>query len=88
MNFLAPERLELSRGETQEFVFGTRSVTLCNTHAHIVRALRVTTLGALRDLFRENAGQRSLLPRRQSTELASSDERRRWGRRASDRPSA
>jgi hypothetical protein len=84
-NFLPEDRLEATDCRVEEHVFGGRLVALCGTHSHLVRHLRVTTLGGLRYLFRENQGRRSLIPRRSPALNEVTSERRIAGRRARDR---
>ncbi|HET9957263.1 MAG TPA: hypothetical protein VFQ61_22350 [Polyangiaceae bacterium] len=56
-----------------------RTVALCRTHLHLVWAAGAKTWSELVELFRENEGRRSWLPRRQVTRTAHP------GRRATDR---
>jgi hypothetical protein len=68
---------------------GTRLVTLCAQHARQAEQAKVTTLEALRALFVEAGGQRSLLARRAASERRlfppRPEGRRQWrGRRQSD----
>ena len=55
--------LENARGVAY-VAFGKRTVGLCRVHAFIAAQHKVTTLGGLQHLFRENRGRRSFLPRR------------------------
>ena len=72
---------------------GTRLVALCGKHARHAEQAGVTTLDALRALFVEAEGQRSLLARRAESERRlfppRPEGRRQWrGRRESDTASA
>jgi hypothetical protein len=85
-HFLTPAKLlENARGLV-EVGFGKRTVRLCRVHAFIAAQHKVTTLGGLSHLFRENRGRRSFLPRRAlGTEpSANAGPRASAGRRASD----
>ena len=84
-NFLSEARLAASETRVEEHVFGGLRIALCATHSHFVRKLRVSTLGGLRYLFQESNGRRSLVARRRSEANEIGNERRRGGRRASDR---
>jgi hypothetical protein len=85
-HFLTPQKLlENARG-VLEVGFGKRSVRLCRVHAFIAAQHKVTTLGGLQHLFRENRGRRSFLSRRTpGTEHGPrAEQRASAGRRASD----
>jgi hypothetical protein len=84
-NFLSASRCEALRAEARDVTFGSRTVALCATHAHLVRAFRVSTLGGLRYLFQESGGRRSFVSRRDELGPAWATERRtQRGRRAND----
>ena len=83
---MTPQKLlENARGVV-EVAFGKRTVQLCRVHAFIAAQHKVTTLGGLQHLFRENRGRRSFLPRRTpgTERSAHAEQRASRGRRASD----
>jgi len=73
---LQPER------ELTSLAFGSRSVLLCRAHAGIAKNSGVATLDELRELYGENAGQRSFISRRGSA--SGGAKARAPGRRATD----
>lgn len=85
-HFLDPAQQERSPQAATEVTFGRRRVQLCRVHAFIAAQSKVTTLGGLRHLFRENGGRRSYLPRRAVADDGTAREQRTTpGRRTSDR---
>jgi hypothetical protein len=69
----------------EEVAFGERRVLLCRAHAGIAENSGVTSLEELRELYTEQRGQRSYVPRRQHAALAPSPTAQRSaGRRAAD----
>lgn len=73
--------------------FGTRIVVLCAAHARHAQAAGAGTPEALRELFVEEGGRRTLLPRRGLAErrlfpARPEGRRQRRGRRQSDGASA
>jgi hypothetical protein len=84
--FLTRARLAGSRGQVTEVVFEEQTLLLCATHAYIAAELGVTSVTALRHLFRESSGRRSFLPRRKPRVSAAveKEERSGRGRRAED----
>lgn len=75
---LAPQR------KLVEVPFDGRSVVLCAGHAQIAKNSGITSLQALRELYRESEGSRSYVPRRARVALPLGGERRNPGRRVSD----
>jgi hypothetical protein len=51
----------------EEVMYGTRRVLLCRAHAGIAQNSGVTTFQELRELYREQHGARSYVPRRART---------------------
>ncbi len=83
--FLSRARLERSTIRVVAVPFEERTLLLCTTHAYIAAEFGVSTVSALRHLFRESAGRRSFVPRRKPQERrGESDQRSSRGRRASD----
>ena len=70
----------------EEVRFGTRKVLLCRGHAGIAQNSGVTTFEELRELYTEQHGVRSYVPRRARALPAPTKKRpaRSPGRRASD----
>jgi hypothetical protein len=64
----------------EEVTFGSRKVLMCRAHAGIAENSEVTTFEQLRELYTEQHGARSYVPRR-ARSLA-----RTPGRRSSDAP--
>jgi len=84
---LSPEAPPVRR--LQRFLVEGRIVALCAEHAHAFREERPETLEAVSQLFREEAGQRSLVSRRAPLDrrqfpMRPEGRRRSGGRRASD----
>lgn len=84
---LSPEAPPVRR--LQRFLVEARVVTLCAEHAHAFREQSPDTLEAVTQLFREDAGQRSLISRRAPLDrrqfpMRPEGRRRSGGRRASD----
>jgi hypothetical protein len=67
----------------EEVTFGARRVLLCRAHAGIAHNSGVTTFEELRELYTEQRGARSYVPRRARTSPAQATPRSA-GRRASD----
>lgn len=64
---------------------GSRRVLLCRAHAGIAQNSGVTTLEELRELYTEQKGKRSYVPRRaRSSAVAKNPPARGAGRRAGD----
>jgi hypothetical protein len=70
----------------EEVTFGTRQVLLCRAHAGIAQNSGVTTFAELRELYTEQHGARSYVPRRARTASAPPKKKaaRSPGRRISD----
>lgn len=69
----------------EEVTFGTRRVLLCRAHAGIAQNSGVTTFEELRELYTEQHGGRSYVPRRARTvKLSTSQSPRSPGRRIAD----
>lgn len=69
----------------EEVTYGTRRVLLCRAHAGIAQNSGVTTFEELRELYTEQHGGRSYVPRRARTvKLANSQSPRSPGRRIAD----
>jgi len=70
----------------EEVTYGTRKVLLCRAHAGIAQNSGVTTFAELRELYREQRGSRSYVPRRARSGTASRSKKapRSAGRRAGD----
>jgi hypothetical protein len=85
-SFLTPAKLLENARDVTSVVFGQRTVRLCRVHAFIAAQHRVTTVGGLSLLFRENRGRRSFLPRRAAAadDQLRDEQRAIHGRRASD----
>lgn len=84
---LSPEAPPARR--LQRFLIEGRVVALCAEHAHAYRETRPETLAAVAELFREETGKRSLLPRRAPLDrrqfpMRPEGRRRSAGRRATD----
>lgn len=81
---------EAARGRIRRLLVGTRIVTLCASHAEHVERGAVTDFEALRALFPEAEGRRSLLERRAPLDRRvfppRPEGRRRGGGRRSDDP--
>jgi hypothetical protein len=78
-----------SEGRLQRFLVESRVISLCATHAEAFREQRPETLAAVAKVFREHAGQRSLVSRRAPLDrrqfpMRPEGRRRSAGRRASD----
>jgi hypothetical protein len=79
-----------ARMKLRRLLIEDRVVALCDTHANAAIETGVTTLAALRRLFPEGSGLRSLVPRRSPLDrrvfpARPEGRRRSLGRRASDR---
>lgn len=73
----------------EEVTYGKRRVLLCRAHAGIARNSGVTTFEGLRELYTEQHGARSYVPRRARTATAKASSKKKGmprspGRRASD----
>jgi hypothetical protein len=68
--------------ELASVAFAERSVLLCKAHAGIAKNSGVTSLGELRSLFAESAGNRSFVGRRGAASAGA--KARSPGRRATD----
>lgn len=70
----------------EEVSFGTRKVLLCRAHAGIAQNSGVTTLEGLRELYTEQHGNRSYVPRRARSAAAPAKKKasRSPGRRIGD----
>jgi hypothetical protein len=69
----------------EEVTFGARRVLLCRAHAGIAHNSGVTTFEELRELYTEQHGGRSYVPRRaRAVKLATSLSPRSPGRRIAD----
>jgi hypothetical protein len=70
----------------EEVTFGTRKVLLCRAHAGIAQNSGVATFEELRELYTEQNGVRSYVPRRARTAPVPAKKKaaRSPGRRASD----
>jgi hypothetical protein len=70
----------------EEVTYGTRRVLLCRAHAGIAQNSGVTTFEELRELYTEQHGARSYVPRRALTALAPATKKsaRSPGRRIAD----
>lgn len=68
----------------EEVSFGARTVLLCRAHAGIALNSGVTTLDELRELYTEQHGSRSYVPRRARSVMIS--KLRNPGRRLRDNP--
>jgi hypothetical protein len=84
---LSPEAPPARR--LHRFLIEGRVVSLCAEHAHTYRETRPETLAAVVELFREEGGRRSLLPRRAPLDrrqfpMRPEGRRRSAGRRATD----
>jgi len=84
---LAPETAPTRR--LQRFLVEGRVLTLCAEHADAFRGQRPETLAGVSRLFREDAGQRSLVSRRAPLDrrqfpMRPEGRRRSTGRRATD----
>jgi len=76
---------DLKPGRKLEAVtFGARSVLLCRAHAGIAQNSGVTSFEELRELYTEQHGGRSYVPRRERTTLAPAKSGRSPGRRIAD----
>jgi hypothetical protein len=78
-------------GRCHRIVIDQRLLTLCATHARVVKTSGASTMDAVRALFREGSGRRSTLPRRADLDRRAFPPRpegRRLtaGRRATDVP--
>jgi hypothetical protein len=78
-----------SGGRLQRFLLEARVIALCTEHARAFREERPETLEAAARLFREQAGQRSLVSRRAPLDrrqfpMRPEGRRRTSGRRAGD----
>jgi hypothetical protein len=65
--------------------FEQRTVLLCRGHAAIAKNSQVASLGELRALYAESAGQRSYIARRAHFAKSTGSAPRNAGRRANDR---
>jgi hypothetical protein len=79
-----------ARPKLRRILIEDRVVALCDPHANAAIESGVTTLSALRRLFPEGGGQRSLVPRRSPLDrrvfpARPEGRRRSLGRRTSDR---
>jgi hypothetical protein len=84
---LSPEAPPARR--LQRFLIEGRVLALCAEHAHTYRESRPETLTGVADLFREEAGNRSLVARRAPLDrrqfpMRPEGRRRSGGRRATD----
>jgi hypothetical protein len=73
----------------EEVMFGKRRVLLCRAHAGIAANSGVTTFAELRELYTEQHGSRSYVPRRASGVLSPTKAKvatRSAGRRIGDSP--
>jgi hypothetical protein len=78
---------DLKPGRTlEEVTYGKRRVLLCRAHAGIARNSGVTTFDGLRELYTEQHGARSYVPRRARTVSSSAARKksRSPGRRIGD----
>jgi hypothetical protein len=83
-NFRPEGDLKAGR-KLEEVPFGTRRVLLCRAHAGIAQNSGVTTFEALRELYTEQHGARSYVPRRaRITPANAAKESRSPGRRFGD----
>lgn len=84
--FLSRARLERSAIRVVAVPFEERTLLLCTTHAYIAAEFGISTVSALRHLFRESTGRRSFMPRRRAPDKAarSGEQRSLRGRRATD----
>ncbi len=81
----------MEQGRLRHLLVQARLVTLCATHARVVKSSGADSMEAVRALFRETAGKRSALPRRAELDrraFPARPEGRRLGggRRAGDLP--
>jgi hypothetical protein len=84
---LSPDAVETRK--LHRFLVEDRVVALCNEHAYTFRERRPDTLADMAQLFREEAGHRSLLSRRAPIErrqfpMRPEGRRRTTGRRVGD----
>jgi hypothetical protein len=74
----------------EEVTYGKRRVLLCRAHAGIAHNSGVTTFEELRELYTEQHGKRSYVPRRTRAAATKAASKKRAprspGRRASDSP--
>jgi hypothetical protein len=72
----------------EEVKYGTRTVLLCRAHAGIAQNSGVTTFEGLRELYTEQHGSRSYVPRRARSTPTRAKKKtpRSPGRRISDAP--
>jgi hypothetical protein len=69
----------------EEVTYGARRVLLCRAHAGIAQNSGVTTFQELRELYREQHGARSYVPRRtRTTPVSTTKKSRNPGRRFGD----
>ena len=79
---LRPEGDLKAGRKLEEVTFGSRKVLLCRAHAGIAENSGVTSFEELRELYTEQHGARSYVPRRASSVMAS--KLRNPGRRLRD----